>query len=135
MVETTSDFTSSKVVKIAQLIQEAQTGSASTELFVNRFAKYYTPDVIVTVTLVFASPAIVGAAVVDTYSKEITKWARRVLVFLVKACPCALVLLTPIVVVCDITADDITAAPRKGALIKEGTHLETLAELDVLAFA
>ena len=79
MVETTSDFTSSTVVKIAQLIQEAQTTSANTELFVNWFAKYYTPEVIVTVTLVFASPAILGAASVFTYSEEI-KWGRRVLI-------------------------------------------------------
>ena len=129
MVETTSDFTST-VVKIAQLIQEAQTGSASTELFVNRFAKYYPPQVIVTVTLVFAAPAILGAAGGGTYSEEITKWGRRVVLLLVKAFSCALVVLTPIVVVCD-----ITAAARKGALIKEGTHLETLAELDVLALA
>ena len=129
MVETTSDFTST-VVKIAQLIQEAQTGSASTELFVNRLAKYYPPQVIVTVTLVFAAPAILGAAGGGTYSEEITKWGRRVVLLLVKAFSCALVVLTPIVVVCD-----ITAAARKGALIKEGTHLETLAELDVLALA
>ena len=130
MVETTSDFTSFTVVKIAQLIQEAQTGSASTELFVNRFAKYYPPQVIVTVTLVFAAPAILGAAGGGTYSQEITKWGRRVVLLLVKAFSCALVVLTPIVVVCD-----ITAAARKGTLIKEKTHLETLAELDVLALA
>ena len=130
MVETTSDFTSSTVVKIAQLIQEAQTGSASSKLFVNRFAKYYTPQVIVTVTLGFAAPAILGAAGVGTYSEEITKWRRRVVVLLVKAFSCALVVLTPVVVVCD-----ITAAARKGALNKEGTHLETLAQLDVLALA
>ena len=113
-----------------QLIQEAQTGSASSKLFVNRFAKYYTPQVIVTVTLGFAAPAILGAAGVGTYSEEITKWRRRVVVLLVKAFSCALVVLTPVVVVCD-----ITGAARKGALNKEGTHLETLAELDVLALA
>ena len=81
-------------------------------------------------TLVFAAPAILGAAGGGTYSEEITKWGRRVVLLLVKAFSCALVVLTPIVVVCD-----ITAAARKGAPIKEGTHLETLAELDVLALA
>ena len=58
---------------------------------------------IVTVTLVFASPAILGAAGILTYSEEI-KWGRSVLILLVKASPSALVMLTPIVVVCDITA-------------------------------
>ncbi|XP_074626038.1 uncharacterized protein LOC141884211 [Acropora palmata] len=128
-VETTSDSTSSTVVKIAQLVQEAKTGSASTELCVNQFAKYYTPTVVVSATLVFAIPAILGASGVGTYSEEITEWGRRALALLVIACPCALVMSTPIAVVCG-----ITAAARKGALIKRGASLETLAELEVLAF-
>ena len=128
-VETTSDSTSSTVSKVAQLVQEAQTGSARTEIAINRFAKYYTPAVVIVAALVVVIPAILGAAGMGTYSQEIREWGRRALVLLVIACPCALVMSTPIAVVCG-----ITAAARKGALIKGGAHLETLARLEVLAF-
>ena len=128
-VETTSDSTSSTVSKVAQLVQEAQSGSARTEIAINRFAKYYTPAVVITAALVAVVPAILGAADVGTYSQELKEWGRRALVLLVIACPCALVMSTPIAVVCS-----ITAAARKGALIKGGVHLETLARLEVLAF-
>ena len=128
-VQTTSDSTSSTVSKVAQLVQEAQTGSARTEIAINRFAKYYTPAVVIVAALVIIIPAILGAAGVGTYLQEIKEWGRRALVLLVIACPCALVMSTPIAVVCG-----ITAAARKGALIKGGAHLETLARLQVLAF-
>ena len=128
-VETTSDSTSSTVSKVAQLVQEAQTGSARTEIAINRFAKYYTPAVVIAAALVVIVPAILGAADVGTYSQELEEWGKRALVLLVIACPCALVMSTPIAVVCG-----ITAAARKGALIKGGVHLETLARLEVLAF-
>ena len=128
-VETTSDSTSSTVSKVAQLVQEAQTGSARTEIAINRFAKYYTPAVVIVAALVVIIPAILGAAGVGTYLQEIREWGRRALVLLVVACPCALVMSTPIAVVCG-----ITAAARKGALVKSGAHLETLARLEVLAF-
>ena len=128
-VETTSDSTSSTVSKVAQLVQEAQTGSARTEIAINRFAKFYTPAVVIAAALVVVVPAILGAANVGTYSQELREWGRRALVLLVIACPCALVMSTPIAVVCG-----ITSAARKGALIKGGVHLETLARLEVLAF-
>ena len=128
-VNTTSDSTSSTVSKVAQLVQEAQTGSGRIEVAINRFAKYYTPTVVVVAALVFVIPAILGAAGVGTYSQELKMWGERALVLLVIACPCALVMSTPIAMVCG-----ITAAARKGALIKGGVHLETLAQLQVLAF-
>ena len=128
-VETTTDSTSSTLSKVAKLVQEAQTGSARTEIAINRFAKYYTPAVVIAAALVVVVPAILGAANVGTYLQELREWGRRALVLLVIACPCALVMSTPIAVVCG-----ITAAARKGALIKGGVHLETLARLEVLAF-
>ena len=128
-VETTSDSTSSTVSKVAKLVQEAQTGSSRTEIAINRLAKYYTPAVVITAALVVIVPAILGAADVGTYSQELEEWGKRALVILLIACPCALVMSTPITVVCG-----ITAAARKGALIKGGVHLETLARLKFLAF-
>ena len=128
-VKTTSNSTSSTVSKVAQLVQEAQTGSSRTEIAINRLAKYYTPAVVIAAALVVVVPAILGAADVGTYSQELEEWGKRALVILLIACPCALVMSTPIAVVCG-----ITAAARKGALIKGGVHLETLARLKFLAF-
>ena len=128
-VETTSDPTSSTASKVAQLVQKAQASSARTEIAINRIAKYYTPAVVIVAALVVVIPAILGAAGVGSYSQEIREWGRRALVLLVIACPCALVMSTPIAVVCG-----IIAAARKGALIKGGVHLESLAMLEVLAF-
>ena len=128
-VKTTSDSTTSTVSKVAQLVQEAQAGSARIEVVINKFSKYYTPAVVTGAALMFVIPLILGAAGVGNYSQEIKQWGIRALVILVIACPCALVMSTPIAVVCS-----ITAAARKGALIKGGVHLETLARLKVLAF-
>ena len=128
-VETTCDSTTSTVSKVAQLVQEAQTGSTRTEVAIKRFAKYYTPAVVTVAALVVVIPAILGVAGVGTFSEELKEWGRRALVLLVIACPCALLMSSPIAVVCS-----ITAAARKGALIKGGVHLETLAQLQVLAF-
>jgi len=128
-VKTTSDSTTSTVSKLAQLVQEAQAGSARIEVVINTFSKYYTPTVVAGAALMFLIPLILGAAGVGNYSQELKQWGIRALVILVIACPCALVMSTPIAVVCS-----ITAAARKGALIKGGVHLETLAQLKVLAF-
>ena len=128
-VKTTSDSTTSTVSKVAQLVQEAQAGSARIEVLINAFSKYYTPTVVTAAALMFLIPLILGAAGVGNYSQELKQWGVRALVILVIACPCALVMSTPIAVVCS-----ITAATRKGALIKGGVHLETLAQLKVLAF-
>ena len=127
-VKTTSDSTTSTVAKVAQLVQEAQTGSARIEVVINTFSKYYTPTVVTAAALMFLIPLILGAAGVGNYSQELKQWGIRALVILVIACPCSLVMSTPIAVVCS-----ITAAARKGALIKGGVHLETLAQLKVLA--
>ena len=126
-VKTTSDSTTSTVSKVAQLVQVAQAGSARMEVVINSFSKYYTPTVVTGALLLFFIPLILSAAGVGTYSLK--EWGIRALVILVIACPCALVMSTPIAVVCS-----ITAAARKGALIKGGVHLETLAQLQVLAF-
>ncbi|KAL9988539.1 hypothetical protein ACROYT_G002996 [Oculina patagonica] len=128
-VETTSDSTTSTVSKVAQLVQEAQTGSARIEEVINTFSMYYTPAVVIGAALMFLIPVILSAAGVGSYSHDLKEWGLRALVILVIACPCALVMSTPIAVVCG-----ITAAARKGALIKGGVHLETLAQLQVLAF-
>lgn len=95
------------------MVEEAQASSATTEILLNRFAKFYTPIVIAVSALIVIFPAILGASGVGTYLEDISEWGRRALVMLVIACPCALVMSTPIAIVCG-----ITAAARKGALVK-----------------
>ncbi|EDO43417.1 predicted protein, partial [Nematostella vectensis] len=128
-IKTTTDSSNSTVSRVAEMVQEAQSSSTRTEQIINHFAKYYTPLVVVTSALVIAIPAILGVAGVGTYQQDLHEWGHKALVLLVVACPCALVMTSPIAVVCS-----ITAAARRGSLIKKGEHLETLAKLEVLAF-
>ena len=128
-VKTTSDASTSTVSKVAEMVQEAQASSTQTEIIINRFAKYYTPVVVGAAVLVILVPAILGASGLGTYLQDISEWGERALFLLVTACPCALVMATPIAVVCG-----ITAAARNGALVKGAAHFETLAQLQTLAF-
>ena len=101
------------------MVQDAQASSAFTEILINRFAKYYTPLIVVVAALTVIVPAILGGAGVGTYLRDIEDWGNRALVILVIACPCALVMSTPIAIVCG-----ITAAARKGALVKVCVELD-----------
>ena len=128
-VKTTADASSSTVSKVADMVEEAQASSTQTEVVINRFAKFYTPLVVIIAVLVVAVPAILGASGVGTYLEDISEWGERALLLLVIACPCALVMATPIAIVCG-----ITASARNGALVKGAVHLETLARLQTLGF-
>lgn len=102
----------STLARIASAIQEAQSQRAPTQRFVDQFARYYTP-VVVLLALVLAvlGPMVTGG---DWHS-----WLYQALVMLVIACPCALVVSTPVTVV-----SGLAAAARRGILIKGGQHLE-----------
>ncbi len=102
----------STLARIASAIQEAHAQRAPTQRFVDRFARYYTPAVVVFALMVaVAGPLIFGG----TWDS----WLYQALVMLVIACPCALVLSTPVTVV-----SGLTAAARHGILIKGGAYLE-----------
>lgn len=102
----------STLARIAAAIQNAQSQRAPTQRFVDQFAHYYTPAVVAfAVTLAIFGPLLFGGAW--------SKWLYEALVILVIACPCALVLSTPVTVV-----SGLTAAARHGILIKGGTYLE-----------
>ena len=115
---TSSDST---VSRHARLVEEAQASRSRAELVIEKFAKIYTPIV---VALAFFTPGI--ACLVQYKCEDAIGLA---LVFLVIACPCALVLSTPVVAVCA-----LARAARKGVLIKGSTHLETLGKLQTLCF-
>jgi Cd2+/Zn2+-exporting ATPase len=102
----------STLARIASAIQEAQSQRAPTQRFVDRFARYYTPAVVaVAVVVALGGPLLSGG----TWSG----WLYQALVMLVIACPCALVLSTPVTVV-----SGLAAAARHGILIKGGAYLE-----------
>ena len=111
----------SALSRIIRLVEAAESRKTRSERFVERFARYYTPTVTVAaVALMVVPPLLFGA--------PFATWFVRGLTLLVIACPCALVISTPVAVV-----SGITAAARNGVLIKGGTYLEAMGRVKVLA--
>lgn len=107
--------------RIVAAVQEAQADRAPTQRFVDRFAAYYTPAMLVVAVLLAAVPPLaLGAAPLP--------WVYRALTLLVVACPCALVISTPVTVV-----SGLAAGARAGILIKGGAYLETGRKLRAVA--
>lgn len=111
----------STLARIIQLVAEAEEQKAPTQRFVDKFARIYTPTVFVLAVLVAVLPPLLGWGAWST-------WAYRALVLLVIACPCALVIATPVSIV-----SGLTALARRGVLIKGGAVLETVGKLRALA--
>jgi len=107
--------------RIVRAVQQAQAQRAPTQRFVDRFARYYTPAVVVFALLVAVAPPLL-------LGQDFGPWVYRALVLLVIACPCALVLSTPIAVV-----SGLAAAARAGVLVKGGVYLEEGRKLRVVA--
>jgi Cd2+/Zn2+-exporting ATPase len=120
-IQTTKAAGDTTLAHIIKMVEEAQQQKAPAQRFVDVFAKYYTPAVMILALLVgLIPPLLFGAAWMD--------WIYRALVLLVIACPCALVISTPVSVV-----SGLTAMARRGVLIKGGAYLEALGGLRVLA--
>lgn len=111
----------STLARIANAVQEAQRQRAPTQRFVDIFARYYTPSVFILAVLI----AVCGSLFADG---GVGRWIYEGLVILVIACPCALVISTPVSIVCG-----LTAAARRGILIKGGAYLEGGHRLKILA--
>lgn len=109
------------LARIIQLVGQAQSQKAPAERFVDVFAKYYTPAVMAVALLVLLIPPLLMGGVWSV-------WTYRALVLLVIACPCALVISTPVSIV-----SGLTAMARRGVLIKGGAHLEAVGKLRALA--
>jgi Zn2+/Cd2+-exporting ATPase len=110
------------LARIIHLVEEAEAQKAPSERFVDRFARYYTPGVVLVALLVATVPAIFfGAA--------FSEWFSRALALLVIACPCALLISTPVSII-----SAITSAARHGVLIKGGVYLEELGQIQTIVF-
>ncbi|QGQ96611.1 cadmium-translocating P-type ATPase [Paenibacillus psychroresistens] len=115
-------YKDSSLAKILHLVEEAQETKTPTELFINKFAKYYTPIIIAVAFLVILIPPLFLGGDWKT-------WLYQGLAVLIVGCPCALILSSPIAIVAGITLN-----ARNGILIKGGVFLEQLGKIDTLAF-
>lgn len=123
-IEATKPLGDAVVSRIVEQVRAAQAGRTPVERTIERFAEIYTPAVVLLAVLVMiVPPLILGGG-----SALWRDWIVRGLVVLVTACPCALVIATPVAVV-----SALTAAARRGILVKSGQYLEAFARLKVLA--
>ena len=121
-VKVTTPYEESTVERILSLVEEATDKKASTEAFITRFARWYTPVVVIAAVILAIVPPLVTG---DPFSM----WIYRALTFLVISCPCALVISVPLSFFAG-----IGGASRAGILIKGGNYLEALANADTVVF-
>ena len=121
--EITKEFEESTVSKILDLVENASSKKSNSEQFITKFARYYTPVVvIIAVFLAIIPPLVIDGA---TFSD----WIYRALAFLVVSCPCALVISIPLSFF-----GGIGGVSKKGVLVKGSNYLEALAETEIVVF-
>lgn len=122
-VKVTKNFKESTVSRILEMVENAASKKANTEKFITKFAKVYTPIVVVLAVLIAIIPPII---IKDSIFSD---WLYRALVFLVVSCPCALVVSVPLGFFAG-----IGGASKKGVLVKGSNYLEILKDLDTVVF-
>ena len=121
-VQVTKVFGESTVAKILDLVENSSSKKAKAENFITKFARYYTPAVVIAaVVLAVLPPLILGGGWSD--------WIHRALIFLVISCPCALVISVPLSFF-----GGIGGASKQGILVKGGNYLEVLADTELVVF-
>lgn len=125
-VKTTKTFGESTVAKIIDLVENANESKSRSESFITKFARVYTPVVVIAaLILAFLPPLLSSAALIDSF----TTWLHRALIFLVVSCPCALVISVPLTFF-----GGLGGASRKGILIKGSNYIDTLSRLGTVVF-
>ncbi|SFR76246.1 Cd2+/Zn2+-exporting ATPase [Halogeometricum rufum] len=120
-VETTTTAGESTLSKVVEMVEDANRERTEAERFIDRFARYYTPIIVVGAIATAAVPPLL-------FGDPFRVWFVRGLTLLVVACPCAFVISTPVSVV-----SGITSAARNGVLVKGGQYLESMSDVDVVA--
>ncbi len=120
-IRVTREYEDSVIMKVTRLVEEARKRKSRTERFIERFAKYYTPAVILLAFLTAVVPVLV-------FGLPFNVWIYRSLVLLVVACPCALAISTPVSMV-----SGITSGAKNGVLIKGSDVIENLRKVRVVA--
>jgi Cd2+/Zn2+-exporting ATPase len=128
-VEVTHRAEDTTISRLIRMVEEAQEQRAPTQRFIDRFARYYTPTVVVLALLVAIVPPLLFGQPFWNPDADTFGWFYRALALLVVACPCALVISTPVSIV-----SAISNASRRGVLFKGGAHLETLSRVQTIAF-
>jgi len=121
-IRTTGTYGESTVAKILDLVENADTGKANSEKFITRFARYYTPIVVMGAVLLALLPPL-------AFGGDWSVWLQRALIFLVISCPCALVVSIPLTFFAG-----IGGASRKGILVKGSNYLELLSRIRIMVF-
>ena len=123
-VKAEKEYDDSTAAKILELVEDAATKKSVTENFITRFARYYTPAVVLAaLVLAFVPPLISG-----DFAAEFGKWVLRACTFLVISCPCALVISVPLAFF-----GGIGAASSAGVLVKGSNYLELMSKLHTVA--
>ncbi len=121
-IKVTKESGDSTFAKIIDLVEKAQSSQAPAQEFIDRFAKYYTPLIVITSILITVVPTVF-------FGESFEVWLYRALVLLVIACPCALVISTPVSI-----ASAVGGASKRGVLVKGGMFLEALGKIRAVAF-
>ena len=119
----TKEFGDSTVSKILDLVENASNKKSNSENFITKFARYYTPSVVLLAVLLAVVPPLMYS------DQEFTKWLVRALTFLVISCPCALVISIPLSFF-----GGIGGASKLGVLVKGSNYLEALAKTEIVVF-
>ncbi len=122
-VKTTKTLNESAASRILELVQNAASNKAPTENFITRFARFYTPAVVVAAVILALFPPVLSG------NMNFSTWVYRALLFLVVSCPCALVISIPLGFFAG-----IGTASRKGILVKGGNYLEALNGINTVVF-
>lgn len=125
-IRTTKSFGESTVSKILQLVESADGQKSRSESFITRFARVYTPVVVMAALLLALVPPLFSSA---GFSGSFATWLHRALIFLVVSCPCALVISVPLTFF-----SGLGGASRKGILIKGSCYMDSLAKIGSVVF-